>query len=43
VGDVDLLPRVLDAADRFKKRPSREEMEDLIQRNKMSSLFGIGT
>jgi len=43
VGDVELLPKVLDAASRFKKRPSQEEMEDLIQRNKMSSLFGIGT
>ncbi len=43
VGDVDLLPKVLDAANRFEKRPGREEMEDLIQRNKMSSLFGIGT
>jgi len=43
VGDVDLLPRVLDAASRFEMRPSREEMETLVQRNRMSSLFGIGT
>ena len=42
VGDVDLLPKVLDAASRFEKRPGQEEMEDLVQRNKMSSLFGIG-
>jgi aryl-alcohol dehydrogenase-like predicted oxidoreductase len=43
VGDVDLLPKVLDAASRFEKRPGQEEMEGLVQRNKMSSLFGIGT
>jgi len=42
VGDVDLLPKVLDAANRFEKRPGQEEMEGLVQRNKMSSLFGIG-
>jgi len=42
VGDVDLLPKVLDAASRFEKRPDQEEMEGLVQRNKMSSLFGIG-
>ena len=43
VGDVDLLPKVLDAASRFEKQPRREEMEALVQRNRMSSLFGIGT
>ena len=43
VGDVDLLPKVLDAASRFEKQPGREEMEALVQRNRMSSLFGIGT
>ena len=43
VGDVDLLPKVLDAASRFEKRPGQEEMEGLVQRNKMSPLFGIGT
>jgi len=43
VGDVDLLPKVLDAANRFEKRPGQEEMEGLVQRNKMSPLFGIGT
>ena len=29
VGDVDLLPKVLDAANRFEKRPGQEEMEGL--------------
>lgn len=43
VGDIDLLPKVLDAASRFSKRPANEEMEEMVKRNKMSSLFGIGT
>jgi len=43
VGDVDLLPRVLDAASRFRERPTEEEMDEMVRRNKMSSLFGIGT
>lgn len=43
VGDLSLLPMVLDAASRFQKRPSQGEMEDLVRRNKMSPLFGIGT
>ena len=43
VGDVELLPKVLDAASRFSKRPATEEMDEMVNRNKMSSLFGIGT
>lgn len=43
VGDVSLLPKVLDAASRFSKRPPGEEMDEMIKKNKMSSLFGIGT
>jgi hypothetical protein len=43
VGDVTLLPKVLDAASRFQKRPTPEEMDEMIRMNKMSSLFGIGT
>jgi aryl-alcohol dehydrogenase-like predicted oxidoreductase len=43
VGDVDLLPKVLDAASRFQRRPTPEEMEDLVRRNTISSLFGIGS
>jgi aryl-alcohol dehydrogenase-like predicted oxidoreductase len=43
VGDVDLLSKVLEAASRFQNRPAVEEMEELVRRNKMSSLFGIGT
>jgi aryl-alcohol dehydrogenase-like predicted oxidoreductase len=43
VGDIDLLPKVLDAASRFTKRPAIEEMEEMLRRNSMSSPFGIGT
>jgi aryl-alcohol dehydrogenase-like predicted oxidoreductase len=43
VGDVQLLPKVLDAASRFQMRPPDTEMDQLVQKNKMSSLFGIGT
>jgi aryl-alcohol dehydrogenase-like predicted oxidoreductase len=43
VGDVGLLPKVLDAASRFSKRPTEEEMDEMMKKNKISSLFGIGT
>jgi aryl-alcohol dehydrogenase-like predicted oxidoreductase len=43
VGDVELLPKVLDAASRFTKRPAAEEMDEMMKKNKISSLFGIGT
>jgi aryl-alcohol dehydrogenase-like predicted oxidoreductase len=37
--DVDLLAKVLDAADRGGPVPSAEEMEDLIRRREMAPLF----
>jgi aryl-alcohol dehydrogenase-like predicted oxidoreductase len=39
VGDVHLLPRVLDAAARFEKRPSDAEMRALVERSKPQPLF----
>ncbi|TMD16756.1 MAG: aldo/keto reductase [Chloroflexi bacterium] len=39
VGDVDLLPRVLDAASRFERRPSDEEMSRLIERAQLEPIF----
>jgi predicted aldo/keto reductase-like oxidoreductase len=39
VGDVDLLPRVLDAASRFERRPSDEEMRQLVDRSQLEPLF----
>ena len=38
-GDIHLLPRILDAAQRFETRPSDEEMQDLTDRLKMEPLF----
>lgn len=38
-GDVDLLPRVLDAANRFSAAPGEEEMRALAMRLEMKPLF----
>src|SRR5215216_2493316 len=37
--DVNLLPKVLDAAERFSERPSDAEMESLVKRLQMEPLF----
>jgi predicted aldo/keto reductase-like oxidoreductase len=39
VGDVGLLPLVLDAASRGGERPADAEMDDLLRRREMSPLF----
>jgi aryl-alcohol dehydrogenase-like predicted oxidoreductase len=39
VGDLDLLPLVLDAAGRSKQRPADQAMEDLIARSNSEPLF----
>jgi aryl-alcohol dehydrogenase-like predicted oxidoreductase len=39
VGDVDLLPLVLDAASRFKEKPSDDAMHALIRRTRTEPLF----
>ena len=39
VGDVDLLPLVLDAASRFRDAPSDAEMQQLLERNHSEPLF----
>jgi aryl-alcohol dehydrogenase-like predicted oxidoreductase len=38
-GDVEILPRLLDAASRFSRRPSDEEMAALAARRDMAPLF----
>jgi len=40
-GDLTLLPRVLEAAARFERRPSDEEMEAMLGSARMTSLFGL--
>jgi aryl-alcohol dehydrogenase-like predicted oxidoreductase len=38
-GDVHILPRILDAATRFRERPTEEEMAKLAREAKMAPLF----
>jgi aryl-alcohol dehydrogenase-like predicted oxidoreductase len=42
-GDLSLLPRVLDAASRFERRPSDAEMTAMVERARVTSLFGLPT
>ena len=39
VGDVTLLPKVLDAASRYESRPPCQAMEELLSRRELVSLF----
>jgi aryl-alcohol dehydrogenase-like predicted oxidoreductase len=43
VGDLSLLPTVLEAASRFERRPSDEEMAEMLGATRMTSLFGLPT
>ena len=38
-GDVELLPQVLDAAERFERPPADAEMAALVERAKLEPLF----
>ena len=38
-GDVEILPRLLDASQRFEQRPSDEAMNDLTERRQVEPLF----
>jgi aryl-alcohol dehydrogenase-like predicted oxidoreductase len=38
-GDVEILPRLLDAVERFERRPSDEEMARLAERAELAPLF----
>ena len=40
-GDLALLQRVLDAASRFERRPADAEMETMLGKTRMTSLFGL--
>lgn len=39
IGDIHILPKVLDAASRFEKRPSDEEMDELVKRLDVTPMF----
>jgi aryl-alcohol dehydrogenase-like predicted oxidoreductase len=43
VGDLALLPRVLDAARRFERRPDDDAMAAMHDRQRVTSLFGLPT
>ena len=38
-GDVEILPQLLDAAERFERRPSDEQMDELTRRADLAPLF----
>ena len=38
-GDINLLPRILESAHRFKSRPTDQQMQELSQRQQMEPLF----
>jgi predicted aldo/keto reductase-like oxidoreductase len=40
-GDLALLPKVLDAASRFERRPPDAEMDAMLGSTRMTSLFGL--
>ena len=40
-GDVTLLPKVLDAASRFERRPPDAEMSAMLEATRVTSLFGL--
>ena len=42
-GDLGLLPKVLDAASRFERRPPDEAMTAMLDGQRMTSLFGLAT
>jgi aryl-alcohol dehydrogenase-like predicted oxidoreductase len=43
VGDMRLLPKVLDAAQRFEEAPADEAMAIMGEERRVTTLFGIGT
>ena len=43
VGDMELLPKVLDAASRAGEAPSSAHMSTLVEQGRLTSLFGIAT
>ena len=42
-GDLTLLPKVLDAANRFERRTADDEMAKMLDAQSMTSLFGLAT
>ena len=43
VGDLTLMPKVLDAASRFERRPADADMTAMVDAARVTSLFGLAT
>ena len=41
-GDLNLLPKVLEAASRYETRPGDDEMQAMLEKQRLTPLFGIG-
>jgi aryl-alcohol dehydrogenase-like predicted oxidoreductase len=41
-GDVHLLPKILDAASQYEKRPDDDAMTAMLEKQYMTTLFGLG-
>jgi hypothetical protein len=37
-----LLPKILDAASRYDRRPDDDEMLAMLEKQRMTTLFGLG-
>ena len=42
-GDLTLLPKILEAASRYARRPADEAMSEMLGATRMTSLFGLST
>jgi aryl-alcohol dehydrogenase-like predicted oxidoreductase len=42
-GDLTLLPKILESASRFERRPADEAMSEMLGATRMTSLFGLST
>ena len=40
-GDIDVLPRILDAASRFEAVPNDDEMRELVANQGMATIFPV--
>lgn len=41
-GDMHLLPKILDAASRYETRPGDDEMLGMLEKQRLTTLFGLG-
>ncbi len=41
-GDIQLLPKILDAASRYEARPGENDMTAMLEKQSLTTLFGLG-